>query len=101
MKLSLLQKPHFFRVENGWKIQIEEDSLHQRDPDSYGPIRQVFDLPYIIVYGTIFNNGTALQRSLASTYHWSAVHLANLHAMASEAYVPVLSDIQMMQLMQS
>jgi hypothetical protein len=68
----------------------------QRSPLTYGPMRQVYDRPFLIVVGTAGN-----VTSLTTILHDIAVFIANLHALASNARVRVVKDSDLIQSDQS
>ena len=78
-----------FCIENDtsrkWK-ECHERSSKERYPSSYGPLRQVFESTFKIVYGTTGNESTTKQY-----LDWS-IYLANNWYMSGDATVEILSD---------
>jgi hypothetical protein len=63
------------------------DFWREKQLVNYGPIRRLYDRPFLIVYGTPPN----LQ--LRNAMRQLAVYIANAHFIAHSSYVPVISDL--------
>ena len=77
-----------FYVEDKTKTwtQCHERNPLERYPSTYGPLRQVFESPFKIIYGTV-GNGSSTKQYL----DW-AIYLANTWYMTGDARVEILSD---------
>jgi len=91
-----VEKPTMFcYINNRWSFCSDVETYHndQRVPDRYGPIRQLFESKFVIVYGT----QTEDSRTLLG---W-ATFLANTWFMTGHASASIVSDTEFLQRPQS
>lgn len=70
-------------------------ALIEKTPDTAGPVRAVYNSPFVIVYGT--SAFTSLQQATRSAMYDLAVYIANAHVLAEESFVQVMSDTEYIQ----
>ena len=71
-----------------WRIEVEEDPV-ARSEELYGPMKRVFDAPFLIVVGTLGSkaaNASNLQ---------AAIFLANSHFAASHTHCVIVKDVDL------
>jgi hypothetical protein len=89
------QEQTFVRSKEGnecaWESKRDglEYSKTERSPSTYGPARQVFANPFLIVYGSSGTTDEAQANQLLATY------VANSHRIASDTRVNIVKDTEL------
>ncbi|KYR01215.1 hypothetical protein DLAC_02333 [Tieghemostelium lacteum] len=84
---------HYYRQDkyavNSWNQTDDQQwPLYEKSPLTYGPIRQIFEKQFIIIYGTNCSEETQ------STFRWAATFISNFYNTNGRGSVIIIADTE-------